>query len=171
MWPDGTALNSKPVSHLQVEQNCADPHGLADLQAVREEGEAWGALVVGRQDLDVHRGDGAPGKKKKKEKMHFSSADGTGVLHNPGRLFSKLESPQQKLVCVEVGSRKEKVNKGSGPLSLKWSGLIVSQRADFSGRIYPWLPLASLVICRRTALRPIQTTIQLWTLLQYQAGV
>lgn len=64
MWPDGTALNSKPVCHLQVEQNGADPHGLADLQAVREEGEAWGALVVGWQDLDIHRRDGAPGKKK-----------------------------------------------------------------------------------------------------------
>lgn len=153
------------MCHLQVEQNRADPHGLADLQAVREEGEAWGALVVGRQDLDVHRGDGAPGKKQKikikTEKIHISSADGTGVLHNPGRLFSKLKSPQQKLVCVEVGSTREKVHKGSGPLSLKWSGLIVSQRADFSGQIYPWLPLASLVICRRTALRPIQTTIKL----------
>lgn len=48
-----TSLNSNDdvvkvsTSHLQVEQNGSDPHGLADLQAVSEEGEAWWALVVG----------------------------------------------------------------------------------------------------------------------------
>lgn len=52
------------MSHLQVEQNGSDPHGLADLQAVGKQREAWWALVVGWQNLDVHSGDGAPGVKK-----------------------------------------------------------------------------------------------------------
>lgn len=52
------------TGHLQVEQNRSDPHGLADLQAVGEEGEAWWALVVWWQDLNVHSGDGAPDRKK-----------------------------------------------------------------------------------------------------------
>lgn len=47
-------------SDLQIEQDRSDPHGLADLQAVGEEGEARRALVIGRQNLDVDGGDGAP---------------------------------------------------------------------------------------------------------------
>lgn len=49
-----------PLAHLHVEQNSPRPHCFADLQAVREEGEARRALVVGREDLYVHGGDGAP---------------------------------------------------------------------------------------------------------------
>lgn len=55
------------MSHLQVEQNGSDPHGLADLQAVGEQREAWRALVVGWQHLNVHSGDGTPDK----ESTHF----------------------------------------------------------------------------------------------------
>lgn len=51
-------------THLQIEQNSSYPHGLADFQAVGEEREAWGALVVGRQNLNVHCSDGAPGRMK-----------------------------------------------------------------------------------------------------------
>ena len=48
-------------SYLEVQQDGSQPHGLADLHAVAEEGEAWGALVVGRQHFNIHRGDRAPG--------------------------------------------------------------------------------------------------------------
>ena len=48
-------------SYLEVEQDGSQPHGLADLHAVAEEGEAWGALVVGGQHFNIHRGDRAPG--------------------------------------------------------------------------------------------------------------
>lgn len=52
------------VTHLQIEQNSSYPHGLADFKVVGEEREAWGALVVGRQNFNVHCSDGAPGRKK-----------------------------------------------------------------------------------------------------------
>lgn len=52
------------VTHLQIEQNSPNPHGLADFQVVGEQGETWGALVVGRQNLNVHCSDGAPGGEK-----------------------------------------------------------------------------------------------------------
>lgn len=66
------------MSHLQVEQNGSDPHGLADLQAVGEQREARRALVVGRQHLDVHGGDGAPagGGKKKEHPVSFTTFGG-----------------------------------------------------------------------------------------------
>lgn len=52
------------MNHLQIEQDSSDPHGLADFQAVGEEGEAWGALVIGWQDLNVNCSDRAPKRKK-----------------------------------------------------------------------------------------------------------
>lgn len=58
----GLWLIYRKVSHLQIEQDRSDPHGLADLQAVGEEGEARRALVVGWQNLDVDGGNGAPGR-------------------------------------------------------------------------------------------------------------
>lgn len=48
-------------THLHVEQDGSDPHGLAHFQVVGGQREAGGALVVGWQHLDVHGGDGAPG--------------------------------------------------------------------------------------------------------------
>lgn len=51
------------VTHLQIEQNSSYPHSLAHFQAVGEEREAWWALIVGRQNLNVHCGDGAPGSR------------------------------------------------------------------------------------------------------------
>lgn len=56
----GLCLIYRKVSHLQIEQDSSDSHGLTDLQAVGEEGEAWGALVIGWQNLNVNCGDGAP---------------------------------------------------------------------------------------------------------------
>lgn len=52
----------RPQAHLQVEESGSGPHGLADLQAVEEAGKAWRALVVGWEHLNVHSGDGAPGR-------------------------------------------------------------------------------------------------------------
>lgn len=54
----------REVSHLQIEQDGSDPHSLADLQAVGEEGEARWALVIGWQNFNVDCGDGAPDGKK-----------------------------------------------------------------------------------------------------------
>lgn len=56
----GLGLIYRKESDLQIEQDRSDPHGLADLQAVGEEGEARRALVIGWQNLDVDGGDGAP---------------------------------------------------------------------------------------------------------------
>lgn len=60
---DGVWVTRK-VSHLQIEQDCSDPHGLADFQAVGEEREAWRALVIGWQNLNVDCSDGAPDSKE-----------------------------------------------------------------------------------------------------------
>lgn len=57
----------RKVSHLQIEQDRSDPHGLADLQVVGEEGEARGALVIGWQNFNVDCGDGAPDGEKRME--------------------------------------------------------------------------------------------------------
>ena len=59
-WLGRASAGPQPLAHLQVEQNGPRPHGFADLQVVCEEGETRGALVVGREDLNVHGGDGAP---------------------------------------------------------------------------------------------------------------
>lgn len=60
----GIWLISRKIFYLQIEQDCSDPHGLADLQAVGEEGEARWALVIGWQNLNVDSGDGAPDGKE-----------------------------------------------------------------------------------------------------------
>lgn len=60
----GLGLIYRTESHLQIEQDRSDPHGLADFQAVGEEGEARRALVIGWQNLDVDGGDGAPDRKE-----------------------------------------------------------------------------------------------------------
>lgn len=57
----------RKASHLQIKQDRSDPHGLANLQAVGEEGEARGALVIGWQNFNVDCGDGAPDGKKRLE--------------------------------------------------------------------------------------------------------
>lgn len=55
------------VSDLQVEECGSAPHGLADLQAVEELGEARGTLVVRGQHFNVHGGDGAPEQHRHKK--------------------------------------------------------------------------------------------------------
>ena len=47
-------------SYLYVDRDGSYPHGLADRHVVGEEGEAWGALVVGGEYFDVYRSDSAP---------------------------------------------------------------------------------------------------------------
>ena len=64
------------ASDLKVEQDGSYPHGLADLHVVGEEGEAWGALVVGGEDFDVYRGDGAPDTRQ--QQYHT-----VGIRQNP----------------------------------------------------------------------------------------
>ena len=44
-------------AHLQINQNGSNPHSLADFQVVCGEREAWRALVVGRQNLNVNCSD------------------------------------------------------------------------------------------------------------------
>lgn len=64
-------MDLSSVSDLQVEQCSSSPHGLTDLQAVDELGEAWGALVVWGQHLNVHGGDGAPGQHQHMKQDNF----------------------------------------------------------------------------------------------------
>lgn len=52
------------VYYLHIEKNGSNPHCFTDLQVVGGEGEAWGALIVGGQNLNVDCCDGAPSKKK-----------------------------------------------------------------------------------------------------------
>lgn len=77
------------MSHLQIEQNSSYPHGLADFQAVGEEREAWGALVVGWQNLNVNCSDGAPGRRKN---THLFT-DSISFLNN---LLSNSEVPSPR---------------------------------------------------------------------------
>ena len=81
----------RPQAHLQVEESGAGPHGLADLQAVEEAGKAWGALVVGWEHLNVHGGDGAPGRGDK-DGCEINSGGKTQMNAGSIRWYTFLQS-------------------------------------------------------------------------------
>lgn len=61
------------MTHLQVEKNSSYPHGLTDFQVIGAQREARRALIVGRQNFNVDRSDGAPGEgKDKRQFIHCS---------------------------------------------------------------------------------------------------
>lgn len=93
------------MSHLQVEQNGSDPHRLADLQAVGEQREAWWALVVGWQHLNVHGGDGAP---EEKEHTAFSSTAAASLVQR------KEKKSPNKCYAVSVAERRRLENNPQG---------------------------------------------------------
>lgn len=83
----------RKVSHLQIKQDRSDPHCLADLQAVGEEGEARGALVIGWQNFNVDCGDGAPDGKKEWKSVSWQHH----LLR--GAMFPSIPSLSKKRAC------------------------------------------------------------------------
>lgn len=113
-----------PVTHLQIEQNSSYPHSLAHFQAVGEEREAWWALVVGRQNLNVHCGDGAPGRMIRHTSAHRQQQF---LLDN---LLSRAEVPRPQ--------QNEKYS-----LCMKPRGSILVWKCDCR-RDRLWLPFSSV---------------------------
>lgn len=115
------------MSHLQVEQNRSDPHGLADLQAVGGQGEPRWALVVGWQNLNVHRGDGAPGKE-----------ESTQVQRERPCPSQPVESPGAAASCVgkKVHTRVSWCAWRSAMEKQRLGGR--AKRFYFSGMVYYW---------------------------------
>lgn len=122
------------MSHLQVEQNSSDPHGLADLQAVGEQREAWWALVVGWQHLNVHGGDGAPDKKE-----HTFLLTAAASVTRLG-----AEKNVRISVSMEVSGRKEKAGEKKNSSGMVYHRAKVQLLPNWHIHGYRWKGLSRL---------------------------